>query len=85
MGIPDHLTFLLRNLYAGQEAILRTLHGTTGSKLGKEYVRGVYCHPAYITYVQSRSCEMLRWMNHMLESRLPTETSATPDMQMIPP
>ena len=47
MGIPDHLTCLLRNLYAGQEAIVRTLHGTlTGSKLGKDYVKAVYCHPA---------------------------------------
>ena len=54
MGIPDHLTYLLRNLYAGQEAIVRTRHGTTtGSKLGKEYVKAVYCHPAYLTYMQS--------------------------------
>ena len=44
MGIPDHLTCLLRNLYAGQEAIIRIGHGTTGSKLGKEYVKAVYCH-----------------------------------------
>ena len=56
MGRPEHLTCLLRNLYAGQEAIIRTGHGTkTGSKLGKEYVKAVYCHPAYLTYVQSTS------------------------------
>ena len=54
MGIPDHLTCLLRNLYAGQEAIVRTVHRTTDcSKLGKEYVKAVYCHPAYLTYMQS--------------------------------
>ena len=56
MGIPDHLTCLLRNLYAGQEATVRTRHGTqTGSKSGKEYVKAVYCHPAYLTYMQSTS------------------------------
>ena len=54
MGIPDHLTCLLRNLYAGQEATVRTGHGTTDwSKLGKEYVKAVDCHPAYLTYMQS--------------------------------
>ena len=54
MGIPDHFTYLLRKLYAGQEAVVRTRHGTTtGSKLGKEYVKAVYCHPAYLTYMQS--------------------------------
>ena len=56
MGIPDHLNCLLRNLYAGQEAIVGTRHGTTeGSKLGKEYAKAVYCHPAYLTYMQSTS------------------------------
>ena len=56
MGIPDHLTCLLRNLYAGQEATVRTGHGQqTGSKPGKEYVKVVYCHPAYLTYMQSTS------------------------------
>ena len=53
MGIPDHLTCLLRNLYAGQEATVRTGH--TGSKLGKEYVKAVCCHPGYLTYMQSTS------------------------------
>ena len=56
MGIPDHLTYLLRNLYAGQEATVRTGHGTTDwFKLGKEYIKAVYCHPAYLTYMQSTS------------------------------
>ena len=54
MGIPDHLTCLLRNLYAGQEATVRTGHGTTDRfKTGKEYIKAVYCHPAYLTYMQS--------------------------------
>ena len=56
MGIPDHLSCLLRNLYAGQEATVRSGHGKqTGSKLGKEYVKAVYCHPSYLTYMQSTS------------------------------
>ena len=54
MGIPDHLTCLLRNLYAGQEATVRTEHGT-GSKSGKEYIKAVYCHLAYLTSMQSTS------------------------------
>ena len=86
MGIPDHLTCLLRNLYAGQEATDRTgLEQQIGSKSGKEYVKAVYCHPAYLTYMQSTSCEMADWMKHRLESRLPGEISVTPDMQMTPP
>ena len=52
----------------------------TGSKSGKEYVKAVYCHPAYLTYMQSTSCEMLGWMQHKLESRLPGEISITSDM-----
>ena len=55
MGIPDHLTSLLRNLYAGQEATVSTGHEKqTGSKQGKDYVKTVYCHPAYLTYMQSK-------------------------------
>ena len=55
----------------------------TDSKSGKEYIKGVYCHPAYLTYMQSTSCEMPDWMK--LESRLPGEISITSDMQMTPP
>ena len=55
-----------------------------GSKLGKEYVKAVYCHPDYLTYMQSTSFEMLGWMKHKLESRLPGEIS-TSDMQITPP
>ena len=57
----------------------------TRSKLGREYVKAVYCHPAYLTYMQSASCEMLGWMKHKVESRLPGEISITSDMQMTPP
>ena len=56
----------------------------TGSKLGKEYIKAVYCHPAYLTYMQSTTYEMLGCMNHKLESRIPGEISITSDMQMIP-
>ena len=56
----------------------------TGVKLGKEYVKAVHCHPAYLTYMQSTSCEMLGWMSHKLESRLLGEISITSDMQMTP-
>ena len=55
MGIPHHLTCLLRNLYAGQEETEMDMEQQTGSKLVKEYVKAVYCHPAYLTYVQSKS------------------------------
>ena len=57
----------------------------TGSKLGKEYIKAVYYHPAYSTYMQSTSCKMLGWMKHKLESRLLEEISRTSDMQMTPP
>ena len=57
----------------------------TGSKLGKEYVEAVYCHPAYLTYMQSTSCEIPGWMKHKLESRLQGEISITQDMQLTPP
>ena len=86
MGILDHLTCLLRNLYAGQEATLELdMEQQTGSKLGKEYIKAVYCHPAYLTYMQSTSCEIPGWMKHKLESSLPGEIPVTSDMQMTPP
>ena len=56
----------------------------TGSKLEKEYIKAVYCHPAYLTYMQSMSGKMLGWMKHKLESRLSGEISTTLDMQLIP-
>ena len=80
MGMLDHLTCLLRNVYAGQEATVRTGHGTILFQIRKEYIKAVYCHPAYLTYMQSTSCRMPGWMKHKLESRLPGETSITADM-----
>ena len=56
-----------------------------GFKLGKEYVQAVYCHPAYLIFIQSTSCEMLGWMKLKPDSRLPGEISTTSDMQIIPP
>ena len=86
MGIPDHLTCLLRNLYAGQEATVRTRHRTTECfQIGKGVRQGCYCHSAYLTYMQSTSRETLGWRDHNLESRLPGEISITSDMQMTPP
>ena len=71
MGISDQLTCLLRNLYASQvEQSESDMEQRTGSKSGKEYVKAVYCHPAYLTYMQSTLCETPGWMKCKLESRL---------------
>ena len=86
MGIPDHLTCLLWNLHAGQEAAVRIGHEQwTSSTLGKEHIKAVYCHSAYLTYMQSTSCKMAGWMKHKLKSRLQGEISITSDMHMTPP
>ena len=61
------------------------LEQQTGSKSGKEYIKTMYCHPVYLIYIQSTSCEMLGWMKHKLESRLPGELSITSVMQMTLP
>ena len=71
MGLPDHLTCLLRDLYVHQEVTEPDMEQWTGSKLGKKFIKAVYCHPAYLTYMQNISCEMPGWMNHKLESRSP--------------
>ena len=87
VGIPEHLTCLLRNLYAGQEATVRTGHGTTDwFQIGKGvHIKAVYCPPACLTYMQSTSWEMLGWLKHKLESKLLGEISVTSDRQMTPP
>ena len=87
MEIPDHVTCLLRNLYAGQEATVRNRHGTTyWFQTGKGVRQScIFCHSAYLTYMQNTSCEMPGWMKHKLESRLPGEISITSDTQMTPP
>ena len=84
--IPDHVTCILSKLYAGQETTVRTAHGTAELfQIRKKYIKAVYCHPDYLTYMQSTSCKMLGWIKHKLEPRLPGEISTTSDMQMTPP
>ena len=86
MEIHNHLACLLRNPYAGQKATVEPdMEQWNGFKLGEEYIKIAYCHPAYLTYMQSTSCEMPGLMKHKLESRLPGEISITSDMQMTPP
>ena len=68
-----------------KQQLERDVEQLTGSKSGKQYVKAVYCHPAYLTYMQSTSCEMLGWMKHKLELKLPGEISITSDMPMTPP
>ena len=86
MGIPDHLTCLLRNLYAGQEATVRTGHGTTDCfQIGKGVCQGCILSPCLFNFVQSTSWETLGWMKHKVESRLPGKISITSDMQTTPP
>ena len=86
MGIPDHLTCFLRKMYACQEVTEPDMEQWTGSKLGKEHIKAVYCHPAYLTYyMQSTLCKMLGRIKHKLESRLPGEISITSGMQTTPP
>ena len=85
MGIIGHLTCVLRNLYADQEATVRTEHGTTDCfKIWKGVQQGCVCHPACLTSMQSTSREMPGWMNDKLESRLQGKMSRTSYMQMIP-
>ena len=87
MGIPDHLTASWEICMQVRKQVQLELdtEQQTGFKQEKEYVKAVYCHPAYLTYMQSTSWETLGWKKHKLESRLPGETSITSDMQMTPP
>ena len=76
--LSPHLTCLLSNLCAGQEATFRTRQGTIAwFKIRKRVCQGLYCHPAYLADMKNASCEIPRWMNHKLESRLPGEISTT--------
>ena len=78
MGLPDHLICLLRNLYAVQEAAVRTGHGTTDwFQIGKGVRQGCILSSAYLTYMQITSCKMLGWTKHKQESRLPGDISVT--------
>ena len=86
MGIPDHLTCLLRSPYAGQEATVRTEHETVDCfQTGKGVCQGCILSPAYLIYMQSTSCEMLGCMKHKLESRLLGKISITSSRQMTLP
>ena len=92
MGKPDHPTTLPYLFITSWEICMQfkkqqlepDMEQQTGSKLWKEYVKAIYCHPAYLTYMQNTSCKMPDWMKHKLESRLPGEISITSDRQMIP-
>ena len=86
MGIPDHLICSWEiYMQVKKQQLELDMEQQTGSKLGKKYVKAVYCHPTYLTYMQKTSCEMPGWMKHKLESRLPEEISTTSDKQMTPP
>ena len=87
MGIPDHVTCLLRNLYAGQEATVRNGHGTTDwFQIGKGVHQGCILSPyLFNLYIQGTLHEMQSWMKHKLESIFLREISVTSDMQIIPP
>ena len=86
MEIPEHLPPSWEScMQVKNQQLELDMEQQTGSKSGKEYVKAVYCHPAYLTYMQSTSCEMLGWMKHKLKSRLPEEISITSDMQMTSP
>ena len=85
MGIPTTFSVFWETcMQVKKQQLELDMEQLTSSKLGNDYVKDVYCHPAYLTYMQGTSCEMPGWMNHKLESRLPGETSTTWDMQMIP-
>ena len=86
IGIPAHMTFFLRNLYAGQEATVRTGHRSTDwIRTGKGVLQAIYSYPVYLTSMQSTSYKIPGWMKQGLESRLPGKISVTSDMQMTPP
>ena len=86
MGIPDHLTYLLRNLYAGQEATVRTGLGTMDwFQIGKGVHQGCILSPCLFNLYAEYIMQMLGWMKHKLESRLLGEISITSNMKMIPP
>ena len=81
MGIPDYLNCLLKNLYAGQEATVRSGHKKTDwFQIWKVVCQGIYCHFDYLTDMQRTSCKILGWIKHKLESRLLKEISITSDM-----
>ena len=86
MGLPDHLTCILRNLNAIQTARIRIRQGIVDwLQIVKDCLKPMYCHPAYLNYIQSASCKMPGWVKDKLESRLLGEISITSDLQMTSP
>ena len=86
MGVPDHLTCFLRNLYAGQKETVRTIHGTIDwFQIGKGVCQGCILSPCLFNFYAEYIMQNAWWMNHRLESRLSGEISTTSDMQMTPP
>ena len=81
MGIPASWEV---SMQVKKQQLEPDMEQQTGSMLGKDYIKAVYCHPAYLTNTQSTSCKMPGWMKHKLKSRLPGEISITSDMQMKP-
>ena len=82
MRVPDPLNCLLTNLYSIKKHLELDMEQQTGSKLGKMYIKAIYCHRVYLTYIQSTPYEIPGWTNHKLESRLLGEISTTSDMQV---
>ena len=86
MGIPDHLPASWEIcIQVNKQQLELDMEQETGPKSGQEYIKAVFCHPAYLTYMQSASCKMLGWTKHNLESRLPGEILVTPDTKMTLP
>ena len=86
IGIPGHLTCLWETcMQVKKQQLELDMEQQTGSKPGKEYIKAVYCHPAYLTYMQNTSWKTMGWKKHKLESRLPGEIPIASDMQMTPP
>ena len=86
MGIPDYLPASCETcMRVKKQQLELDIEQQTGSKFREEYIKTVYCHPFYLTSMQSTPCEMLGWMNHKLESRFLGEISITSDMQMTAP
>ena len=81
MGIPASWEV---SMQVRKQQLEPDMEQQTGSMLGKDYIKAVYCHPAYLTYMQNPSCKMPGWMKHKLKSRLPGEISITSDTQMKP-
>ena len=85
MGILGHMTASSEiSMQVKNQQLEMDMEQQTGSKLGREYLKAAYCHPAYLTYMQSISCEMPGWMKHKLESKLLGEIAITSDVQMTP-